>query len=109
MPFIGFLIVAGFVIWEVYEAKKDGKIPEKGIEADAVVIREEDVQTVNDDKNSPYYGRLEHTYTCYVKFMTQNGSWVEAKLENPPVTLSEGSKIRIRYLPGKLDHVFLAE
>ena len=34
---------------------------------------------------------------------------IEAKLENPPVTLSEGSKIRIRYLPGKLDHVFLAE
>lgn len=109
MVFIIIVIVIGFIIWAVLGVKKDGDISKRGIVTDAVVSRVDVAGSVNDNKKSADYGKIEHSYTYYVKYKTQEGTEVEAKLGNPPVTLNQGSMIRIKYLPDKLDYVLPAE
>jgi hypothetical protein len=42
-------------------------------------------------------------YNCYVCFLRQDGLENEAKLLNPKKNLAPGSRIRVRYLPEKID------
>lgn len=103
------IIVVAFIIWAMVGVKKDGDLSKKGIVADAIVSRVDDRETTNDDKKSEDFGKIEHSYTYYVKYRTQEGIEVEAKLGNPPVSLNQGSAIRIKYLPDKTGYVIPAE
>jgi len=98
------LIIAAIAIFiiviAVISVVSTNKIKKNGLEADAVVskiekeIREvihEDTGMVDTDTNETYY----------VKYRTENGEEVEAKLINPKMNLKEGDTLRIKYLPEK--------
>ena len=99
------IIVLGFIIWAVFSVKMDSDISRKGIVADAVVSRVDVIETINDNKKSVDYEKTEHSYTYFVKYKTQDGKEVEAKLHNAPMSLNQGSRICIKYLPDKPDYV----
>ena len=109
MAFLIAIIVVGFIIWAVLGVKRDGDIAKKGIVADAIVSRVEDHESVIDDKESEDYGKTEHEYTYFVRYRIQDGSEVEAKLRNAPVSLNQGESIRIKYLPNMPDYVIPSE
>ena len=76
-----------------------------GTEADAYVSRIEDEKmSLTYIDYSRYYSR-----NCYAVFQAKNGLENEAKLLNPNKRLTEGSLIRIRYLPEKADCAILTE
>lgn len=105
MAFLIAIIVIGIIIWAVIGVKRDGDISKKGIVADAIVSRVEDDESVIDDKESEDFGKIEHSYTYFVKYRLQDGSEIETRLRNAPVSLNQGDSIRIKYLPGKPDYV----
>ena len=49
------------------------------------------------------------SYTYYVKYQTQDGKIVEAKLGNAPAHLYVGSTLRVKYLPEKPKYVIPAK
>ena len=97
------IIAAVAVIGVVLYVKRYMAIKKNGVEADAVVSRIKEVETQNDD------GSYDTSYTYYVKFTTQDGQAVEAKLGNAPRFTREGDKLRVKYLPEKPKNVILVK
>ena len=69
-----------------------------GTEAEACVSRtEEQLQSMATRQD--YTRRVYHC--CYVRFLKEDGLEAEAKLVNPIPQLGKGTRVRIKYLPGK--------
>ena len=83
----------------VFTAKRNSAIQKNGIEADAVVSRVEESETEDND------GHRDVNYTYYVRYQTQDGKTVEAKLGNAPARAYEGMSLRIKYVPEKPKYV----
>ncbi len=109
MEYIGIaVVVAVVVIWILVTRKRNMEIGEKGIVTDAVVKRIEERESDSEDN-----GVQSTTYTYIVKYRTQDGRDVEAKmgseksvaLLNRGTTwdrdLQVGSTVQIKYLPEK--------
>ena len=83
----------------VFTIKRNSAIQKNGIETDAVVSRIDEHETRNND------GSRETHYTYYVRYQTQDGQTVEAKLGNASPLIGVGSRLRIKYLPEKPKYV----
>ena len=92
------VIVIAVVIGLVFNYKRSKAINERGIEADAVVSRIKEVETVNAD------GDRYVNYEYFVKFRNEAGETVEARLGNPSPNITEGTRLRVKYLPKKPKH-----
>ena len=91
---IGGVIAVGIIIAIVFVVKRYNNIKKNGVEADAVVSRIEENETINDD------GSTDYSYTYYVRFTAQDGQVIEARLGGPRFT-NVGDRVRIKYLPEK--------
>ena len=89
------LVIAGLV----YNYNRSKKIKENGIEVDAVVSRIKEIENEDSDGNRTY----DHEY--FVTYQNEAGETVEAKLGNPPRFLTEGTQLRVKYLPEKPKYV----
>ena len=97
------VVAVAAVIAIIFTVKRYMAIKKNGVEADAVVSRIKEVETRNDD------GSYDTSYTYYVKFTTQDGQVVEAKLGGAPRFTREGDQLRIKYLPEKPKNVILVK
>lgn len=97
------VIVIVVIVAAVFTIKRNNAIQKDGIEADAVVSRIAENENRDDD------GHVDYTYTYYVKYQTQDGQTVEAKLGNAPARIHEGSALRVKYLPDKPKYVIPAK
>ncbi len=79
----------------VYSYLRSKKINENGVETEAVVSRVKEIEREDSD------GHYTTDYEYYVRYQNQNGETVEAKLGNPPRFLTEGTQLRVKYLPEK--------
>ncbi len=94
-------IVAVIVIGgAVYSYLRSKKIKENGIETDAVVSRIKEIEKEED-------GHTTTEYQYFVRYQDQAGQTVEAKLGNPPRFLTEGTPLKIKYLPEKPKYVLM--
>ena len=87
-------VLASF-IWTYY---KIFRVRVMGIEADAVITRMEEHETINSD------GLHREYYDVYVRFQAQDGRTVNACLANSDCSLNVGDWVKIRYIPGKEDY-----
>ena len=97
------VVAVAAVIVIIFTVKRYTAIKKNGVEADAVVSRIKEVETQNDD------GSYDTSYTYYVKFTTQDGQVVEAKLGGAPRFTREGDQLRIKYLPEKPKNIILVK
>ena len=97
------VIVIAVAVGAFFTIKRNRAIQQNGIEADAVVSRVVEHENQNDD------GSHDVSYTYYVKYQTQDGKIVEAKLGNAPAHLYVGSTLRVKYLPEKPKYVIPAK
>lgn len=89
------VIAVGFVI----TVRRNNAIRKNGVEADAVVSRIEEHDSVDGD------GMIDTTYTYFVTFKTQDGSTVEAQLGKIfQKHYRVGDQFRIMYLPEKTNY-----
>lgn len=107
---IGAIVIVA-LIGVILTTKRNNEIKQNGIEADAVVSRIKENESVDED------GFITTSYTYYVTYRTTDGQTVEAKLgsgksiDNHIVgkpwdsDLKEGVNIRIKYLPEKPKYV----
>ena len=93
------IVVAAVIAGIVFTVKRNNEIQKNGVEADAVVSRIKETETRNED------GSVDFSYTYYVKYQTEDGQTVEAKLGDGKRGLREGDSIRIKYLPAKPKYV----
>ena len=85
-------LIIGFVICTVI---RNRKIRKNGAEADAVVSRIEEEQTVSSEDG------VDYTYTHCVTYRNPQGETVEAKPDHAPGRTLVGDTVRIKYLPEK--------
>ena len=88
-------VVIAAAIGISFAVKRYTAIQKNGVEADAVVSRIKETESTDNE------GIRDVTYTYYVKFQTQDGKTVEAKLSSAPRFTREGDSIRVKYLPEK--------
>ena len=89
------IIVVAVVIGFIYNYKRNKEINERGIEVDAVVSRIKEIEGEDAD------GHRTVKYEYFVKYRNEMGENIEAKLGNPPRFLTEGTELRVKYLPEK--------
>lgn len=111
IPYIGFgVIVIVIAVVIIFTAKRNNEIKQNGVETDAVVTRVKENESVDGD------GFVTVTYTYYVTYRSMDGQTVEAKLGSGKSVdnrigkswdsdLTEGSSVRIKYLPQKPNYV----
>ena len=97
------VLVIVLVVGAVFTIRRNQAIQKNGVEADAVVSR------IEENENRDNDGHVDFTYTYYVRYQTQEGKTVEAKLGNEPAHLFVGSRLRIKYLPDKPRYVIPAK
>lgn len=85
-------LIIGFI---VYTAIRNNRIRKNGVEADAVITRIEEQESVDSE------GGVDYTYTHYVAYQSPDGQTVEAKLDHAPWGARVGDTLRIKYLPEK--------
>ena len=97
------IVAVAAIVGIVFVFKRNSAIKKNGIEADAVVsrIKEEEIEREN--------GFYDVNYVYYVKYQTQDGNTVEAKLNSAPALTREGDRFRIKYLPEKPKYVLLVD
>ena len=78
---------------------RNNKINKEGKEATAVVSRVKEIESTDSD------GCTTTTYEYYVRYTTEAGESVEAKLGNAPRRAKEGDELKIKYLPEKPKYV----
>lgn len=89
------VVVVGIVGGIIFTIMRTNAIKKNGIEAKAVVSRIKEQESTDSD------GFTDTTYIYFVKFRTQDGQDVEARLSNPSGTIKIGDELRIKYLPNK--------
>ena len=111
MVYIGIAVVVIVIaIGIIFNAKRNNEIKQNGIEADAVVSRIKENESVDED------GFVSTTYTFYVTYRSMDGQTVEAKLGSGKSfdnrigkawdsDLKQGSAVRIKYIPEKPNYV----
>jgi len=97
------VIVLVVIIGFIYNYKRSKAINEKGIEADAVLSRIKEVEGQDSD------GNRTTDYEYFVKYKNESGETVEAKLGNPPRFITEGTQLRVKYLPEKPKYVLMVK
>ena len=97
-------IVAVVVVICVISFISTNKIKKNGIEAEAEIskINVTTTQTIHDEDGT---SDIDTTETYFVKYKTQDGEEIEARLLNPKMGLKEGDIIKIKYLPEKPNKV----
>ena len=93
------VVIIAVLIVAAYNRKRSKAINENGIEADAVVSRIREVESVNAD------GDRNVNYEYFIKYRNKAGETVEAKLGNPPPNITEGTRLRVKFLPEKPKYV----
>ena len=68
-------LIIGFI---VYTAIRNNKIRKNGVEADAVITRIEEQESVDSE------GGVDYTYTHYVAYQSPDGQTVEPSWTTPP-------------------------
>lgn len=91
-------LIIGVIVFNIIRSQK---IRKNGIEADAVVSRIAEQDSVDSD------GSLDVSYTYYVAYRTQDGQDVEAQLNHAPGRTRVGEQVRIKYLPEKPEFAIL--
>ena len=89
------VVVVGIVGGIIFTMMRTNAIKKNGIEANAVVSRIKEQESTDSD------GFTDTTYIYFVKFTTQDGQDIEARLSNPSGTIKIGDELRIKYLPNK--------
>ncbi len=102
--FIGIIVI--IVILGVYSFIFSKKVRKEGIETTAVVSRITEDESVTLDEEEAG-GMITHTF--YVSYKNQMGEQIEATLSNPKNDLEVGSRIKIRYLPGREEYPVMTE
>ena len=97
------VIVLVVIIGFIYNYKRRKAINEKGIEVDAVLSRIKEVEGQDSD------GNRTTDYESFVKYKNESGETVEAKLGNPPRFITEGTQLRVKYLPEKPKYVLMVK
>lgn len=97
------VIVLVVIIGFIYNYKRSKAINEKGIEVDAVLSRIKEVEGQDSD------GDRTTDYEYFVKYKNESGETVEAKLGNPPRFITEGTQLRVKYLPEKPKYVLMVK
>ncbi len=97
------VIVLVVIIGFIYNYKRSKAINEKGIEVDAVLSRIKEVEGQDSD------GNRTSDYEYFVKYKNESGETVEAKLGNPPRFITEGTQLRVKYLPEKPKYVLMVK
>jgi hypothetical protein len=97
------VIVLVVIIGFIYNYKRSKAINEKGIEVDAVLSRIKEVEGQDSDGDQT----TDHEY--FVKYKNGSGETVEAKLGNPPRFITEGTQLRVKYLPEKPKYVLMVK
>lgn len=95
------IIIAFVLLSFLWTYFKIFRVRMTGIEADAVVTRMEEHETVDSD------GLPNEYYDVYVRFQAQDGRTVNACLANSDCFLNVGDWVKIRYIPGKEDYPVL--
>ena len=97
MWIVGIIVIGVFLFQASRLLTKAKKIDREGIETDAMVSR---VEEIFDSDN------LSSTYTTYVEFRDEEGSFCECPMTlSSDVTYEVGDHVRIRYLPGERELV----
>ena len=89
------VVVVGIVGGIIFTIMRTNAIKKNGIEANAVVSRIKEQESTDSD------GFTDTTYIYFVKFRTQDGQDIEARLSNPSGTIKIGDELRTKYLPNK--------
>ena len=97
------VIVIAVAAGVVYNFKRSQKIDREGVEADAVVSRVKEIEKENEE------GIHDVEYQYYVRYRSQSGETVEARLGNPPRFLTEGTQLRVKYLPEKPKYALMVK
>ena len=97
------VIVLVVIIGFIYNYKRSKAINEKGIEVDAVLSRIKEVEGQDSD------GNRTTDYEYFVKYKNESGETVEDKLGNPPRFITEGTQLRVKYLPEKPKYVLMVK
>ena len=97
------VIVLVVIIGFIYNYKRSKAINEKSIEVDAVLSRIKEVEGQDSD------GNRTTDYEYFVKYKNESGETVEAKLGNPPRFITEGTQLRVKYLPEKPKYVLMVK
>lgn len=94
--YIGIAVIVAVILGvTIYHFLRNRKINANGIEVSATVSRIKAVQS----RDSEGFPTEETVY--YVTYMGEDGRSAEAVLGNPPRDLTEGTRLRVRYLPEK--------
>ena len=96
-------VVIAVIVGFVYSYLRSKKIKENGVEADAIVSRIKEIEKEDSD------GNHSTDYEYFVRYQNQAGETVEAKLGNPPRFLTEGTQLRIKYLPEKPKYALMVK
>ena len=86
------VVVVGIVGGIIFTIMRTNAIKKNGIEANAVVSRIKEQESTDSD------GFTDTTYIYFVKFTTQDGQDIEARLSNPPSKIKVGDSLTIKYL-----------
>ena len=79
------------------------RVKRNGIEAEGYISRIEEDDHIDGD------GMSSVDYTYFVQYRTQEGRQVEAPLANPKSRLTVGTRVKIKYIPGRENFPVLTE
>lgn len=97
------VVVVIIIIGFIYNYKRSKAINDNGIEVDAVVSRIKEIEGEDSD------GQRTTSYEYFVRYENESGETFEAKLGNPPRFITEGTKLRVKYLPEKPKYVLMVK
>lgn len=86
------LVACVIIVGAIYGIIQIKKVKQEGIEADAFVSR------VDEDEYTDSDGMTTTTKKYIVRYTTQDGKVVEARLANPRKGLVMGDRVKIKYL-----------
>lgn len=92
---IAIVAFVGFVV----NVLRHKKIHKRGVETDAVVSCVREIECKGQEAQ----------YECFVQYRNDAGEIVEAKLGNPPHALTEGTTLRVKYLPENPNYALIVK
>ena len=95
IAFIVGILAAAFLYYLILKRK----IMREGIETDAVISR------IKIETDTDADGGTTTTKTYYARYENADGETVEALVGDPRRTMTEGTRLRVKYLPEKPDYV----
>ena len=101
---IASILIIGVIALFVFLIGRRMFIKKNGIEADAVISDIKETPGESDDDGNRTIHLIYH-----VKYRTQDGTEVEARLEDEPEGLKVGDPVKIKYLPNKPKYVILSK